>query len=141
MSSCSISPIIPAASRRARAYFFINTGTPGVRFLQYDEPTEQTFFELFESVGFISDCRDTAKKNEQGFVVCAKDIDAIQRDSTPDANGYTKSVLPHQLPNVYAKEDGCGIEITEVINTRDCCDGTAKDFEVNHVPKQILFRL
>tara|TARA_R100001594_G_scaffold36459_4_gene66235 strand:+ start:38210 stop:39538 length:1329 start_codon:yes stop_codon:yes gene_type:complete len=132
MSSCGITPIISAGSRKARAYFFLNTGTPGVRFLQYDEPTEGTFRELFDSVGFLSDCRDTAKKEEQGFVVCAKDQNAIDRDSTPDANGYTKSVLPHQLPNVYAKDDGCGVEVTQVINTRDCCDGTALDFEVTN---------
>ena len=132
MASCSITPIIPAQARKARSYFFLNTGTPGVRFLQYDEPTEGTFRELFEAVGFISDCRDTAKKNEQGFVVCAKDTDSEARDSTPDSNGYTKAVLPHQLPNVYAKESGCGIEVVDVINTRNCCDGTAKDFEVTN---------
>tara|TARA_R100000093_G_C1942537_1_gene72770 strand:- start:520 stop:1713 length:1194 start_codon:yes stop_codon:yes gene_type:complete len=132
MATCNQTPQFNASDRHSRGYFFINTGTPGVRFLQYDKPTETTFLELFQSVGFISDCRDTAKKEEQGFVVCAKDPQSEARDSTPDSNGFTKAVIPHQLPNVYPMDGSCGIAVTEVINPRNCCDGTAKDFELEN---------
>lgn len=119
-----------ALSRQFRNFFFLATGTPGVRFLKYDKPTEQTFRQLFDSVGFLKEKDDTATTSTQGFTKLSSDTAAQNRDSTPGADFFALSVRPHQLPNCLVDPAFPlnALSITPVNQATGRTGGTGKDF-------------
>lgn len=121
-----------ALTRFLRNYFFLNTGNPGYRFRTGDKPTEQTFSELFCSTGFIKESADTASLLSQGFLKIAQDSAAQARNSTVDVDMFTKAVLPHMLPNVYASTVNTGITLTPVNQALNRIGGSGKDFYVRN---------
>lgn len=88
--------------KRLRSWFFQITATlsnPGVRFLKYDQPTEETYRNLFESIPFFLEPDDRAKTDMQGLVHRATDAEAKGYDETEQTT-KTKAVVPYQLPEV-----------------------------------------
>jgi len=120
--------------RFLRNFFFLITGAPGVRFRKFDKPTEATFKQLFDSTGFIKEKDDTAKTVDQGFVKIAQDLVVQSRNSTPDSDGFTKTVIPHQLPFVYKDPNFpfTGISVTGNVNMVNRTGGSGLDFFVRN---------
>ena len=120
--------------RFLRSFFFLITGTPGFRFRKYDKPTQATFKQLFDSAGFIKEKDDTANTVDQGFVKKAQDTASIARNTTADVDGFTKTVLPHQLPNVFANPltPLTSIAVTSANNVTGRTGGTGKDFYIEN---------
>lgn len=116
------------------SWFFQNTGNPGSRFLQGDNPTEQTFRNFLNSIAFIRRKEDTAKLNEQGLAKCTDDPAAETRDSSQGPEQMTKFIQAHQLPNVKADTGfgGLGVKITEVSSTLNRTGGSGKDFLIKN---------
>jgi hypothetical protein len=88
--------------KRLRNWFFQVTATltnPGERFLKYDQPTEETYRNLFESVPFFLEENDRAKIDMQGLVHRSTDAEAKNYDET-DLTTKTKAIMPYQLPEV-----------------------------------------
>lgn len=88
--------------KRLRNWFFQITATPttpGTRFLKYDQPTEETYRNLFESVPFFLEVGDRAKIDMQGLVHRSTDAEAKSYDETEQTT-KTKAVVPYQLPEV-----------------------------------------
>ncbi|MDW8297643.1 MAG: hypothetical protein RMJ97_12255, partial [Raineya sp.] len=88
--------------KRLRNWFFQVTATPtlpGQRFLKYDQPTEETYRNLFESVPFFLETEDRAKIDMQGLVHRSTDAEAKGYDETEQTT-KTKAVVPYQLPEV-----------------------------------------
>lgn len=88
--------------KRLRNWFFQVTATltnPGERFLKYDQPTEETYRNLFESVPFFLEENDRAKIDMQGLVHRSTDAEAKSYDETEQTT-KTKAVVPYQLPEV-----------------------------------------
>lgn len=121
-----------ALTRFFRNYFFLNTGSPGVRFRTGDKPTQMTFSELFCSTGFIKEKDDTATLTAQGFLKIAQDAASQARNSTLDVDGFTKAVMPHQLPNVYQSTVNSGVLVTSVNQALNRTGGTGKDFYIRN---------
>jgi len=121
-------------NRFFRNYFFLNTGSPGVRFRTGDRPTEATFRELFCSVGFLKEKDDTATATTQGFVKIAQDLFSQNRNSTVDLDGFTKAVVPHQLPNVYKNPatPNSAITVTTLVTAAGRTGGTGLDFLIQN---------
>ena len=90
--------------RKNRAWNFAPTAVApnivGTRFVNGDEPPQQTFEILFDSVGFILEQEDRAKTNEQGFVRLVTDAQA-KANQSPDTS-WSYAVKPEQLPTVEA---------------------------------------
>lgn len=92
--------------RTNRSYFRENTKvinadgsvTPGDRFLSTDEPTEETFKRLIESVAYISELDDRAKESEQGLVKTTNGANA-KAGVTPN-DGATYAAQIANLPRV-----------------------------------------
>ena len=120
--------------RYLRNFFFLVTGNPGVRFRKYDKPTQSTFVQLFDSVGFIKEKDDTATTSAQGFTKLAIDSNAISRNSTVDADGFSKVVQPHQLPNVFKNPSfpNTAIDVISANNSTGRTGGTGKDFYIKN---------
>lgn len=120
--------------RFLRNFFFLVTGNPGVRFRKYDKPTQATFQQLFDSVGFLKEKDDTSTTSTQGFVKLALDTNAISRDSSVDADQFSKVVQPHQLPNVFKNPatPNTAITVSSANNTTGRTGGTGKDFYVQN---------
>lgn len=90
------------------------------RFRTGDQPSQATFFSLFDSICFRLDKADTASVTGQGLVKCATDQEAINKTLlVAYTDGMSRIVRPHQLPDVIAKD--ASIVITEVI--WDATDG------------------
>lgn len=95
--------------RTQRSYFRENTKVinadgsiqPGDRFLATDEPTEETFKRLIESVAFINELADRAKESEQGLVRVVSDANA--KAGTTPADGATYAAQVKNLPKVSNK--------------------------------------
>lgn len=121
-------------NRYLRNFFFLVTGTPGVRFRKYDKPTQATYQQLFDSVAFMKESSDSATTTQQGLGKIAQDTDAINRNSTPDADAFTKILKPHMLPNVLANPStpGTGIAVTTANNATGRTGGTGKDFYIQN---------
>jgi hypothetical protein len=118
------------ANRFFRTFFFLSTGTPGVRFLKYDKPTELSFRQLFDSVGFLKEKDDTSTISTQGFTKLASDAVAQNRDSTPGSDFFALSVRPHQLPNCLVDPAFPlnALNITPLNQATGRIGGTGKDF-------------
>jgi hypothetical protein len=123
-----------ALIRQFRNYFFLVTGNPGVRFRTGDKPTQATFNELFCSTGFIKEKDDTASTTSQGFVKIAQDAAAQTRNSTPDIDGFTKAILPHQLPNVFKNPSfpNTAISVVSVFQNTGRVGGFGLDFLIQN---------
>jgi len=115
--------------RYIRNFFFQITGNPGIRFRKYDKPTEQSFRQLFDSIGFLKESSDTSMLNQQGFTKIATDSNAVARNSTVDADLFTKGVLPHMLPNVLP---GTNISVIPQTNVVGRTGGLGLDFVLNN---------
>ena len=120
--------------RFLRAFFFLSTGTPGVRFRKYDKPTQATFKQLFDSVAFMKESSDTSSTTQQGLVKTAQDVDAISRNSTSDADMFSKGLKPHMLPNVFSNPatPSTAITVTTATNATGRTGGTGKDFYIQN---------
>lgn len=88
--------------RVLKKWFFEITATPlkrGTRFLRLDQPVEQTYRNLVDSVPFFEEQEDRAKDTQQGLVYAATDAEAKSFDES-ELSSKTKAVQPHQLPEV-----------------------------------------
>ena len=88
--------------RRLRQWFFTITATAttkGKRFLKFDQPVEETYRDLTDSVAFLNEVEDRAKIDSQGLVHKASDEEAKSYDET-ETNTKTKAVTPSQLPEI-----------------------------------------
>lgn len=121
-------------NRFLRGFFFLVTGNPGVRFRKYDKPTQATYQQLFDSVAFMKESADSATTLQQGLGKIAQDSDAINRNSTPDADAFTKIVKPHMLPNVLVNPatPGTALTVTTANNTTGRTGGSGKDFYIQN---------
>lgn len=88
-------------TRFNRTDFFGPIGTNYHKFSTNNRPTEQEFKKLFDSIAFISETDDTASTTEQGLGKIAEDAYANQRYDN-DGDGYTRFIVPHQLPTLEA---------------------------------------
>lgn len=90
------------AIKRLKNWFFQVTATltsKGKRFLKYDQPVEDTYRDLIESVPFFLETDDRAKETEQGLVHKASDAEVKAYDET-ELNTKSKMVSPYQIPEV-----------------------------------------
>jgi len=79
--------------------------TKGNRFLANHFPTEDVFRKLFESLAFKLNKDDRATKSLQGLVKKASDNEVEARTINLDTD-FTKTVVPHQLPDIVLAIDG-----------------------------------
>ena len=106
--------------RKLRNYFFTPTSTPssvGYRFVNQDEPVQQTYEELFDSAGFISENEDKAKNTEQGFVRTTPNTNA--KSNTPPDTQWSYSTSPEQLPEVKYKASERVLDEPDEISVAD----------------------
>ena len=95
------------AVKRLKNWFFQVTATltsKGKRFLKYDQPVEDTYRDLIESVPFFLETDDRAKETMQGLVHRATNAEAKAYDET-EVTTKTKAVVPSQLPEVVSESD------------------------------------
>jgi len=93
--------------RRLRNWFFQVTATPttkGKRFLKYDQPVEDTYRDLLDSMPLFNETGDRALDTQQGLVYRSTDTEAKGYDET-DLATKTKAVMPYQLPEVKSKSN------------------------------------
>jgi hypothetical protein len=121
-------------SRKFRNYFFVATGIPGTRFLTGNEPTQSTFQQLFDSVGFPLESSDTATTGLQGFTKLVDDANAYALNSTPDIDGFSKVVQPHQLPTVVKSITSplTSIAITKTFDPTGRIGGSGAQYQVQN---------
>lgn len=88
--------------KRLKNWFFTvtaTTNTKGKRFLKYDQPVEDTYRDLIDSVPFFNETEDRAKIDSQGLVHKATNQEAKEYNET-ELTIKTKAVVPSQLPEV-----------------------------------------
>lgn len=75
------------------------------RFLKNHFPSQDVFTKLFESITFKLNQEDTASSTVQGLVKKATDTETEIRTANPNTD-FTKSVAPHQIPEIVLATDG-----------------------------------
>lgn len=120
-------------ARFLKSYFFVDT-VDNSRFREGDEPTEQEFRNLFDSVAFIREKNDTAKLNEQGLAKCTEDLNAELRDSSEGPDQMKRFIQAHQLPNVLT-DMGSGIGITILDQVTGRTGGAGRDFKISNLQR------
>lgn len=117
-------------TRFVRSYFYENTGSPGYRFRKGDEPTQDSFQKLTDSVGFITSADDTATISAQGFGKLATDANSYGLNSTVDIDSYSKVVQPHQLPVVVS---GTGMSVVKSSSGTGRTGGTGASYLATNI--------
>jgi hypothetical protein len=103
-------------AKRNRGYFFEDVSSND-RFLETDEPTEQVFRDLFDSIPFFNELSDTSQSNQQGLV--KKSTDANAKSYTTPADGFSYHVSPHNLPQVVSTDNTVEVEVSTTETDND----------------------
>lgn len=114
--------------RRLRNWFFQVTATPttkGKRFLKYDQPVEDTYRDLLDSMPLFNETDDRALDTQQGLVYRSTNTEAKGYDET-ELTTKTKAIMPYQLPEVKSINN-----IIDEIDTIDIPSFNGNIVEVN----------